>query len=144
MGSGKAGVARGRRRRRLHTPGRRPDVPAQHRLRRPLPDDGSGRPGRRVGYRRALLCRAPGVPRGAAPAVTYLPAARPVGRQVRCRLLRRLPAPGRLEDRFVNADALVRLTRAVLPAIIPTPLRSLLSLCTPTTETAIADRPARA
>ena len=44
----------------------------------------------------------------------------------------------------VNADALVRLTRAVLPAISPTPLRYRLPLWSPTTATAIADRPARA
>jgi hypothetical protein len=40
----------------------------------------------------------------------------------------------------VNADALVRLTRAVLPAISPTPLRYRLPLWSPTTATAIADR----
>ena len=34
MGGGEAGVSRGRRRRRLHAPGSRPDVPDQHRLRR--------------------------------------------------------------------------------------------------------------
>ena len=44
----------------------------------------------------------------------------------------------------VNADALVRLTRAVLPAISPSPLRYRLPLWSPTTATAIADRPARA
>ena len=44
----------------------------------------------------------------------------------------------------VNADALVRLTRAVLPAISPTPLRYRLPLWSSTTATAIADRPARA
>ena len=44
----------------------------------------------------------------------------------------------------VNADALVRLTRAVLPARSPTPLRYRLPLWSPTTATAIADRPARA
>jgi len=44
----------------------------------------------------------------------------------------------------VNADALVRLTRAVLPAISPTPLRYRLPLWSPTAATAIADRPARA
>ena len=44
----------------------------------------------------------------------------------------------------VNADALVRLTRAVLPAISPTPLRYRLPLWSPTTATTIADRPARA
>ena len=43
----------------------------------------------------------------------------------------------------VDADALVRLTRAVLPAISPTPLRYRLPLWSPT-ATAIADRPARA
>ena len=44
----------------------------------------------------------------------------------------------------VNADALVRFTRAVLPAISPTPLRYRLPLWSSTTATAIADRPARA
>ncbi|MCW2564377.1 MAG: 3-hydroxybutyryl-CoA dehydrogenase [Mycobacterium sp.] len=58
---------------------------------RTLSDDGSGRPGRRVGYRRALLRRTSGVSRRAAPPVAYLPGARPAGGQVRCRLLRRLP-----------------------------------------------------
>ena len=43
-----------------------------------------------------------------------------------------------------NADALVRLTRAVLPAISSTPLRYPLPFWSPTTATAIADRPARA
>ena len=38
----------------------------------------------------------------------------------------------------VNADALVRLTRAVLPAISPTLLRYRLPLWGPTTATAIA------
>jgi len=37
----------------------------------------------------------------------------------------------------VNADALVRLTRAVLPAISPTPLRYRLPLWSPTTATAM-------
>jgi hypothetical protein len=37
----------------------------------------------------------------------------------------------------VNADALVRLTRAVLPAISPTPLWCRLPLCSPTTATAM-------
>src|SRR4029077_12282157 len=44
----------------------------------------------------------------------------------------------------VNADVLVRLTRAVLPARSPTPVRYRLPLWSPTTATAIADRPARA
>jgi len=44
----------------------------------------------------------------------------------------------------VNADALVRLTRAVLPAISSTPLWCRLPLWSPTTATAIVDRPARA
>ena len=43
-----------------------------------------------------------------------------------------------------NADALLHLTRAVLPAISPTPLRYRLPLRSPTTATAIVDRPARA
>ena len=40
----------------------------------------------------------------------------------------------------VNAEALVGLTRAVLPAISRTPLRYRLPLWSPTTATAIADR----
>jgi hypothetical protein len=43
----------------------------------------------------------------------------------------------------VNADALVCLTRAVLPAISPAPLRYRLPLWSPTTATAIANRRAR-
>jgi hypothetical protein len=44
----------------------------------------------------------------------------------------------------VNADVLVRLTRAVLPARSPTPVRCRLPLWSPATATAIADRPAKA
>ena len=106
MGSGETGVSRGRSRRRVHTAGSRPDVRNQHRFRRrPLPDDGSGRLGRRVGYRRALLRRAPGVPRRSPPAVTYLPAARPVGDQVRRGLLRRIPTSDRPTNRRVTPAA---------------------------------------